>query len=96
MNGTKNQQIESVIFHWSESIVITKTIDPNFRAIHDANYRLPYQKAQALLDLAIEEMTQTNCFIRDTSMTLCFGSGLKKQVVLGLSKSRANLDDLIL
>ncbi len=95
MNNVTSQQIEKVIFHWSESIVITKTIDPTFRAIHDANYCLPYRQAQALINLAIDEMKQTNSFIKNTSITLCFKCGKKKSIIVGLSESRSKLLDLV-
>ena len=94
MRNSTNQRIDKVIFHWSESIVITKTIDPTFKAIHDANYCLTFRQAQALLNMAIEEMEQTDSFIKDTSITLCLKNGERKSIVFSLSKGRSKLDEL--
>ena len=50
------KQIKKIVFHWSESILLSKKIDPSFQNRDDANYEVSHREAQQMINLAVDEM----------------------------------------
>ena len=94
MHCDNRQTIKKVIFHWSESIHITKTIDPDFTKCHDAGYVVSANEAQELLNAAITEMQLINRICEETCLSVVTALGERHRLQWHLSEFHSNLIDI--
>ncbi len=89
------KRITEVTFHWSESIVITKVIDPKFKNREDAQYSVCLREAQKLLDSAVDELEKSERYSVETSLTIHLNNGQTKTFTFDLTGSNAKLNQWV-
>ncbi len=85
------RQIIKVTFHWSESIVITKVIDPEFKNRQNAQYSVCLSDAQKLLNAAVDELEKSERYSVETSLTIYLDNGETKTYTFDLTRGNATL-----
>lgn len=89
------EKIKSVVFHWSESIVTTKTIDPQFKNIHDANYRVSFKEAQLLLSKAAKELQKLGRYSVESNLTVYYSNGNTRNLTVEITANKSSLTDFL-
>ncbi len=89
----KNNKIETVIFHWSESIAITNEIDPDFTKLLDAQHTINLIEAENLISKAKDEMYRYGKYSIETDLTVHFSNGSKQRKVIDLKYDHSQLSD---
>ncbi len=86
-----NRHITQVTFHWSESIYITKMIDPSYANRDDANYLVGRTDAQKMFKKAAKELVQRDLHSVKTSVTFHFDD---KKTLTRIFELKANAPQL--
>ncbi len=87
--------ISSVVFHWSESVSISKVINPNWLITDDAQHVTTYTQARSVVAMALEELEKEGRYCFKTSMTLVFEDGYKYTFTMDIRESERTIKDAI-
>ncbi len=91
----RKTKIKKVVFHWSEAIVITETIDPNFKSVNDASYQASVIEAQTLITHTISELNKLGKYSYQTYVTFTLADNQQRSLVINIKACKPHLTDYL-
>lgn len=91
MTTPTRSKVTAVIFHWSESLAITKIIDPDWQHCEDAQHRTSYTEARKIIKKGYQELTQRGGYCFKTYLTICFEDNHQHTMKMDLREAEQSI-----
>ncbi|MDC5753592.1 hypothetical protein [Vibrio europaeus] len=91
----KKSLISSIIFHWSESVAVSKIINPNWQITDDVQHKVTYTQAREIISLALDELKKEERYCFKTAMTLIFEDGYEYTFTMDVRENEKTIRDAI-